>query len=658
MELVTVELTSNKQLLKKHKRQKQVRLAVKAGLIRWANNHHPLIAFPNDAEGRYSSGTGIMTGLPRREFITTETTTDVSLPMMRDDTFPTKRSKAVGRLFIWFKASFSLVVGIGWDRLRRRDSTASRAVRLRRTFDKTGGTFVNIGQLLAMRVDLLPWALCVELSKLRDQMPPFPVEQAIKSIEMNTGKSLNEIFHQFDPEPILSTSAACVYQAFLVDGEKVAVKVRRPGIGELNMADLKVLDWVLSTLEFLSILRTGLTRDLRQDFRESITNELNFLSEARFQSLYRREAKKSGKGFITSPRIYFEICSQDVIVEKFVSGMWLWELTAAVNQNDEEMLAVARRMGIDPKVVAQRLMWANFWEMEEQLFFLTNPHPDNVIVSPNNKLTFLDFSSVGSINAENRQAIQQLLQYAWKRDPLSMAQVSLILLEPLPPIDVIGFTKALEERYWQFLYGLESKHTEWWERTSARLWVGFVEIAREHGITISPEVLRIIRASLLHDTLAARLHPKIDRVKEYHKFSKFRARQARKQVEKRLDNLFSLGMDSRFFSQLENITDTGDHLFQQLRRFLSIPTFKFNAIIGKYVYASLRVLNLVGQWIVVTAVALGFVYGLEWILLEQAIDINDTLSRVGTNRFYQFVVLLLVVVNFRAILIRLNDKEV
>lgn len=658
MALVIAELTSKKQPPKRNKRQKQVRSAVKAGLKDWHNNHHLLNKSSFDTRVGYLPGTASMVGLPRRQLITAEAITDVSPPMMRDDTYPTSRMKAVGRLFVWLRAGISLFVGIAWDRLRGRNSPTFLAARLRRTFEKRGGTFVKIGQVLAMRIDILPWALCVELSNLLDKMPPFPVERAIKTIERNTGKSLNEIFHQFDPEPIGSSTIACVYQAFLATGEKVVVKVRRPGISDLFMADLKVLDWILSTLEFLSILRPDLTRNLRWDFRQSITKALNFLPEVRFQSLYRRAAKRTGRGKITSPRIFFELCSQDVVVEQFVSGMWLWELMAAVNQDDEELLAVAKRMDIDPKSVAQRLMWANFWELEEQLFFLADLQPDNVIVSTDNKLTFTDFSSVGSINAENRQAIQQILRYAWKRDPLSMAQASLILLEPLPPMDVTSFTKALEERYWQFLYVLESKHIDWWERTSARLWFGFVEVAREHEVNINPEILRMIRASLLYDTMAAHLHPRIDRVEEFHKFYRFRAKQARKRVEKKFNNLFSQGMDNRVFSQLENISNTGERLFQQFRRFLSIPTFKFNAIIGKYVYAFSMLLNMIRQWIVVSAVNLGFVYGMEWFLSSQVIGLGDALSRVAFSRFYQLTVLFLVVVNSRAILFRLSDKEV
>ena len=82
-----------------------------------------------------------------------------------------------------------------------------------------------------MRADMLPYAYCAELGKMLDQVPAFPTAQAIEIIERNIGRPLSEVFEVFDPEPIGSASLACVYQAQLKTGEKVAVKVRRPGIG-------------------------------------------------------------------------------------------------------------------------------------------------------------------------------------------------------------------------------------------------------------------------------------------------------------------------------------------------------------------------------------------------------------------------------------------
>lgn len=598
-----------------------------------------------------------MASLPRREFITTESA-EVTPPMMQKAGFPTSLAQVLGRLFIWCYFGFSYLMGNLWDAVRGANSEARRADRLRLTFENAGGTFKKIGRLLAMRIDILPWPYCVELSKIADEMPPFDVKAAIKKIEQATGSPLAETFTQFDPEPIVSNAVACVYQAILNDGEKIAVKVRRPGIGELFMADLKALDWILDIAEFLSILRPGFTQSIRRELREAIEDEMNFLLEARHQALFRREAKKSGKKFFSAPRVYFDLCSQEVIVQDFTAGIWLWELLAAIEQNDHEALARAEQLNIDPKLVAKRLLWVNFWGLDEHLLFRADLHPDEVIVGKNSQITFIDFSSIGALSSEKRQAMQQVMHYAWKRDPLEMAQASMVLLEPLPPIDTIKFTKDLESNYWQFLYAIESKHIEWWERTSARLWLGFVKVAREHNITMNIHVLRLIRAYLLNDTIAARLCHKIDHVREYQKFSRFRARRARERVEERIARQFQDGIDGRIYMQVEELADTSERLFRQLQRVLSTPMLKFNAVLDKSVYSLSILFRLLGHLVLVTFAALGITYGMEWTTNQQLINFSDAFVQAISNRVYLSIILFVFIINIRTILFRLGDKEV
>lgn len=600
---------------------------------------------------------GIMASLPRREFIIAETT-EVSPPMMQTTTFSVNYVRVLKRLFVWLFIGISLGTGNLWGWLNGRSSQTRRAIRLRRIFEKTGGITRKIGQLLAMRIDLLPWAYSVELSKIVDHMAPFPVEQAIGRIEQATKLPLSEIFHQFDPDPIVSTSIACIYQAYLKDGEKVAVKVRRPGVGGLFMADFKALDWILDISEFLSILRPGFTQNLRRDLRETIQDELNFLLEARNQSLFRREAKKTGKKFFTAPRPYFEYSNQRVIVQEFISGLWLWELIAAVEQDDPDIWARAKQLNIDPKVVAKRLMWVNFWELDEHLLFRADLHPDNVIVRKNSKLTFIDFSSVGSLSREKRKALQQTMDYAGKRDTLGMAHTSIVLLEPLPPVDLIGLTKDLEARYLQFIYAFESDRFDWWERTTVRLWLGFVEVAREHNVTMNIHVLRMLHASLLYSTLAARLHHKIDHLKEYQKFSKYRAKIARKRVVKSVRDQFQSGLDKRLYLQVEEIIGTSERLFRELQRFLSTPILKFNAIIDKSVFSFSILFRLLGYTGITTLIVAGIVYGSEWIVNGRVLAFSEAIFRTFSNRAYQLFLLFLVIINFRNILFRLGDKEI
>src|SRR5205085_2193950 len=125
----------------------------------------------------------------------------------------------------------------------------------------------------------------------------------------------------------------CVYQARLKTGHRVAVKVRRPGIGPLIAADLRALDWILIVGETLTIIPPGIGRNFRDEFQTILFNEMNFRTEARYTDLFRRRAAKRKKD-VTAPRVYFNYCTDEVMVSELVSGVWMWELMAAVDSND------------------------------------------------------------------------------------------------------------------------------------------------------------------------------------------------------------------------------------------------------------------------------------------------------------------------------------
>lgn len=577
--------------------------------------------------------------------------------MMQSTSFRVGVLKLLGRFFVWLFATFSYFAGTFWDWLRRKDTELRRAARLRRILENSGGTFKKIGQLFAMRLDVLPWAFCVELSKIVDYYPPFPIAHAIEKIESVTGQPLQDTFEKFDPDPVLSTTTSCSYQAIFPDGKKVVVKVRRPKVGEMLTADLKALDWLLKISEFLSIQRLGFTKNVVTTLLETIEDELNFMHEARNQILFRTEAKKTKKKFFTSPKIFFEMCSQEVIIQEFTEGMWLWEVLRAVEKNDQAAIQRAKELNIDPAKVAKRLMWVNFWGLDEHLLFIADFHPDSVIVRKNSKLTFIDFSHIGSLSREKRQALQQMMYYAWKRDPLEMARSAMILLEPLPAIDTIEFTKDLEETYWKFIYSMESKRVAWWERTSARMWLGFARVAREHNIIMNVQVLQMIRACLLIDTIVVRLNDKTDHIHEYQKFNKDRAKFARKRVQKQIGEFFVQGASDRVFLQFENLTDTGTRLFNQLQRFLSTPVLKFNAVLDKPVYTIYTFFKFIWQAGLVAVLAGGIIFSAEWLREDAFLSFSEVMSLVVRNPYVFGAVLFLLITNVRAVIFRLNDKE-
>jgi ubiquinone biosynthesis protein len=373
--------------------------------IRRVNSAQPAMS-QNGEDLSAPDDENVVRAMPRRPFTHSMDQLRVALPRARRVYFKASVIYSIGRLFVWLWGFIRFYAGNMLDVLLRRASDQARAKRLRRVFEDTGPTFAKLGQQLSMRADMLPYAYCAELSKMLDQAPKFPTSEAIAIIERNLGRPLNDVFEVFDPEPIGSASLACVYQARLKNGERVAVKVRRPGIGPLIAADLQALDWILIFGETLTIIPPGVTRSFRQEFERILFNEMNFRAEARYTDIFRRRAAKQKKG-CTAPRIHFEFCTEEVMVSEFVSGVWMWELMAAVDNNDHEFLAKVAQIGIEPKSLARKLVRIMQQEVQEELFFHADPHPANLVVMPNNKICFLDFGAIGRFSTQTRKTVRE-----------------------------------------------------------------------------------------------------------------------------------------------------------------------------------------------------------------------------------------------------------
>ena len=601
----------------------------------------------------------VLADLPRRKFLDVSLG-DASLSQMRFISFKVNHFRSFTRLLNWFQLIFHFLFNIFIDVLLRRDTPKRRATRLRNAFERKGGSFVKLGLHFSMLLDFMPWVYSNELSCMTDKREPFPVQQAIETIERSIGKPLSVIFSQFDPDPIITTTVACIYQAILQSGEKVIVKVRRPEIGDRFMSDIEAFDWLLSIAEFLTIFRPGFTQGMREEFRNLLLEELDFVQEARRQDAFRRAAKQSRKDFFSSPRIHLDLTTEEVVINEFASGIWLWELLAAVEHGDEAVLARAQEMNINPEIVARRLLWVNYWSWGENLFFHADPNPDNVIVGQDGILYFIDFSSTGTLSRSKRQALRQNLDYAWERDPQNMARATLVLLEPLPPIDLIELIQELETYNWQMIYSLEaSPHSvAWQERTSAAQWAGMMQLVRKYGITMDIQVLRFIRATLLLESMAARLHRSVNFVRQYQNFKNYRAEQARRRVvDSALEQLDGKGNEQTII-RLDRIAHAAEGLLFRASHMLAMPSVNFNALMSKWSFAVYNFFRFVGQAVVLTLLfAVIFSIG-SYLDAGKFIGVGSVLQQVLASPVYQVILILTFFVHGRTVLYRLDDKEV
>jgi predicted unusual protein kinase regulating ubiquinone biosynthesis (AarF/ABC1/UbiB family) len=565
------------------------------------------------------------------------------------------------RLFSYSWAAVKLFAAQFWDKLHGNDTVDRRAARLRRAIEHIGGTAVKLGQQAAIRIDLVPYPYAMELAQMLDRVPPFPTEYAIQRIEATLKRPMDEVFSHFDPTPIGSASISTVYQAYLHTGERVAIKVRRPGIGDKFAAECRALGLVLKLLELLTIIRPGLSSNFLFEFSSMLMEELNFSVEARSTELFRRDVH-SNLDNVSAPRVFFDYSGEDILVTEFVTGIWLRELLAAVETNDIEALRMMAEHGIDPDSVARSLIQTIQFSTFEGFLFHADPHPANVVVQPGNRVVFIDFGCCGAYTARERTNWRQIAYYRQEGDVGRLVQSVIAIMEPLPPIDLDELSRKVEMVFWQDMYATRSKNTMWWERTSARLWLSFLELGREYNVPFQLNTLRMIRSTLLYETITARLSTSVSLYKELRRYQKFAGKRAKKRVQANARRLFSRGFTPEHYLKIEQMGDMLNSAVHTAERALNVTPFRFMFMIDKTMYAAAVAIRTVMTIAFCVTLALTgrivqrFATEPSYHLAD--VDIKATLVEVFTYKPVELLILVVLVLALRRILFRFLDIDV
>jgi predicted unusual protein kinase regulating ubiquinone biosynthesis (AarF/ABC1/UbiB family) len=633
-------------------RAEGIRRAVEEGIERWPQPGQPDAA--DEASTQPPVVADVVRPMPRRKLVHTFDAAAATLPMARRPAYRPGILYPLLRLLVWVRVYVYFLCGNATDFLLRRDSIQGRAVRLRRLFETAGGSFGKLAQQLSQRADILPYAYCAELSKMLDQAPAFPTAEAIAIIERELGRPLGDVFEIFDHDPIRSASAACVYQARLRSGERVAVKVRRPDIAQKLSADLRALDWLLILAEALTIIRPGLTATFRQEIRKSMLGELNFRAEARYTEMFRLR-KRSHDDVITTKKVYFEYSTEKVLVKELASGVWMWELMAAVDQDDKVFLGKMAAMGIEPKTLAAKLLRAVHHEVLEELFFHADPHPGNIVVTPGNGLCFIDFGAVARFSTQARNAWRELHHHLREEDIGRMVNAMVTLAGPLPPIDVDSFVKALEAIFADWVYAIKSPDAEWWERGFAINWLRYVGLAQEFGVPISLETIQFFRATVIYDSIVIRLNKDIDIVQEWKTYTEWAGRAARKRTHKQVRKRLG-GFTKMDYLRIEQGIDIANQFLFKLQRSVDIPVVEFRNITGKISYV-MSLLIRVGYLGILGGAAAVIVDQVAKRLFGYTIDWAGLIETLMSYRLTQLILVVVALVLVRRVLIRLSEPD-
>ncbi|XP_050379054.1 protein ACTIVITY OF BC1 COMPLEX KINASE 3, chloroplastic [Argentina anserina] len=353
-------------------------------------------------------------------------------PQLLVDKYGSKPVKVVRRTLKILTAlgSFGLNLFIDQQKGVLDQNKRRRAVELRQIFTRLGPTFVKLGQGLSTRPDVCPSEYLEELSELQDSLPTFPDAEAFACIERELGVPLDSIYSSISPSPIAAASLGQVYKARLKStGQVVAVKVQRPGIEEaigLDFFLIRNLGFFIN--KYVDIVTTDVVA-LIDEFARRVYQELNYVQEGqnarRFKKLY------ADKKDVFVPDIFWDYTSTKVLTMEWVEGVKLNEQAAIESQ------------GLKVLDLVNTGIQCSLRQLLEYGYFHADPHPGNLLATPEGKLAFLDFGMMSETPEEARFAIIGHVVHMVNRDYEAMANDYYALDFLSPDVDVSPIVPAL-----------------------------------------------------------------------------------------------------------------------------------------------------------------------------------------------------------------------
>ncbi|GAA4429154.1 AarF/UbiB family protein [Actinokineospora soli] len=347
---------------------------------------------------------------------------------------------------------------------------AALARSMRRAMEDAGVTFVKLGQVLSTRPDLLPATFIAELSKLQAQVAPVPSAQVLAVLAEELGAPADEVFAEFDAEPIAAASVAQVHRARLKSGEEVVVKVQRPGIREVVERDLDIMHRVAAAMDVRAAWARSLgVVDLAAGFAAALVHELDFRVEARNIAAVRAATPDHA---VALPVVHEELSTDRVLVMTRMVG------TPLAHAAD---LPGDARAGL-----ARTLLECVLRQITLHGVFHADPHPGNVLLLDGPALGLLDFGSVGRLDAGLRAGIQALLVARDRGDPAGLRDGLLQVVDRPEQID--------EPRLERALGALVAKHFGHDQAPDAQMFTEVFRVVTEFRLSVPPPVAAVFRS--------------------------------------------------------------------------------------------------------------------------------------------------------------------
>ena len=392
------------------------------------------------------------------------------------------------RLPILLRLAFSPAVLFGPAR-------TSRGERLRRALEELGPIFIKFGQLLSTRPDIVPADICAEINQLQDNVPPFSPELFKSNIEAALSAKVEDLFSQFDSQPLASASIAQVHQATLNDGSEVVVKAVRPNIEKTISQDIRLLYTLARLLAKYSTDGRRLRPvDVVRDYETVIWGELNLQAEGANTSLLKHNFDNSPLLYV--PQIHWPCSNENVLVMERIQGI-------PVTHVDDLKAA-----GINFKTLAERGVEIFFTQVFEHNFFHADMHPGNIfvdVIDPKNpRYIAIDCAIMGSLSSDDQFYMARNLLAIFERDYRQVAELHVRSGWVPKDTSIVEFTSAIravcEPIFERPLRDISLGH----------MLISLFTTARKFNMEVQPSLVLLQKTLLNIEGLGRQLYPDLD----------------------------------------------------------------------------------------------------------------------------------------------------
>lgn len=406
------------------------------------------------------------------------------------------------------------ILGVALDQLaklaRRRLSgqpTAGHEL-LREGFERIGGSFLKLGQIMSQQIEVLPKAYTDALLLLLDRVPTCSRQALAGVFVAEFGSPPEEIYREFDHNAIASASIGQVHRAVLKDGTAVAVKVRRPGVQRDFHRDallLKSFVWVVFLLRIRSLY---FMRDPVRELMNWTRDELDYRREATHCEMLRANAANSTTERI--PKVFWDLTRARVLTMEFLSGSTVSDYLRLVESGDEAAIEELNKTGFDKVRFCANIVQNFLADAFRFGVFHADLHPANLLILPDNVVGYVDFGIVAKLTPEaRRKQIELTIAYS-RGEPEAIYRQFLNICMLTPDADLKGMRQRIGEmaRTW---YREPADHGRVQFRVSiTSAMMDLLTVCRNYGVLVDREMIKYIRSSVMCDGVINRLAPGLD----------------------------------------------------------------------------------------------------------------------------------------------------